>query len=198
MAASCGRASRRRRAVTGIRSIPSSARSRRIRARGRSPSSSPAPAPTARSACASSRPKVASRWHRIPNSAAFPGMPQSAIGTGIVDLVLPPDQMPEVLLEIARHGYVRAPAETTTRRPPRISEAATHPGAPEHSAGLPQLQSARSSAASTGAWASSDRSDRRLRQRCARSARSRRCGRPDDQRDELLPRSRGVESSPST
>jgi two-component system CheB/CheR fusion protein len=47
-----------------------------------------------------------------PGSAAFPGMPQSAIGTGIVDLVLPPDQMPDALLNLARQPYVREPAET--------------------------------------------------------------------------------------
>ena len=30
-----------------------------------------------------------------PETAAFQGMPRSAIGTGVVDLVLPPDKMPE-------------------------------------------------------------------------------------------------------
>jgi two-component system CheB/CheR fusion protein len=46
-----------------------------------------------------------------PDTAAFQGMPRSAIGTGIVDLVLPPDQMPEALLGLARHAYVREPAK---------------------------------------------------------------------------------------
>jgi two-component system CheB/CheR fusion protein len=46
-----------------------------------------------------------------PDSAAFPGMPQSAIGTGIVDLVLPPDKIPDALLNLARQPYVRQPAE---------------------------------------------------------------------------------------
>ena len=110
--ASCGRTSRPRRVVTGTRSIPSSARSPRIRASGRSRSSSPAPAPTARSACASSRPKAASCSRRNRRSAGFQGMPRSAIGTGIVDLVLPPDKMPEALLNLARHSYVRQPTST--------------------------------------------------------------------------------------
>ena len=39
-------------------------------------------------------------------------MPRSAVGTGIVDLVLPPDKMPEAPLNLARHPYVRQPAET--------------------------------------------------------------------------------------
>ena len=53
-----------------------------------------------------------------PDSAAFPGMPQSAIGTGIVDLVLPPDQMPDALLNLARQPYARQPAETLVESTP--------------------------------------------------------------------------------
>ena len=53
-----------------------------------------------------------------PDSAAFPGMPQSAIGTGIVDLVLPPDQMPDALLNLARQPYARQPAETLVKSTP--------------------------------------------------------------------------------
>ncbi len=44
-----------------------------------------------------------------PESAGFDGMPRSAIDTGIVDLILPPEQMPEALLRLARHPYVREP-----------------------------------------------------------------------------------------
>jgi two-component system CheB/CheR fusion protein len=36
-------------------------------------------------------------------------MPRSAIATGIVDLVLPPEKMPEALVGISRHAYVRQP-----------------------------------------------------------------------------------------
>ena len=53
-----------------------------------------------------------------PETAGFTGMPRSAIATGIVDHVLPPDQMPEALLGIARHPYVRQPAETVDEPPP--------------------------------------------------------------------------------
>jgi two-component system, chemotaxis family, CheB/CheR fusion protein len=44
-----------------------------------------------------------------PATAAYAGMPQSAISTGIVDLVLPPEKMAEALLEVVRHPYVRQP-----------------------------------------------------------------------------------------
>src|SRR5512132_326172 len=49
-----------------------------------------------------------------PDSAAFQGMPRSAIGTGIVDLVLPPEKMPEALLGFAHHPFVHQPAKATT------------------------------------------------------------------------------------
>jgi two-component system CheB/CheR fusion protein len=53
-----------------------------------------------------------------PESAAFQGMPRSAIGTGIVDLVLPPEKMPDALLSIARHSYVREPAKAVEEATP--------------------------------------------------------------------------------
>jgi two-component system CheB/CheR fusion protein len=46
---------------------------------------------------------------QTPESAGFEGMPRAAIGTGIVDLVLPPDRMPEALVSLARQPYVREP-----------------------------------------------------------------------------------------
>lgn len=48
-----------------------------------------------------------------PDTAGFQGMPRSAIGTGIVDLILPPEKMPEALIELARHSYLRRPAAAT-------------------------------------------------------------------------------------
>ena len=45
-------------------------------------------------------------------------MPRSAIGTGIVDLVLPPEKMPDALLSIARHSYVREPAKAVEEATP--------------------------------------------------------------------------------
>ncbi|MDP9000666.1 MAG: PAS domain-containing protein [Myxococcota bacterium] len=46
-----------------------------------------------------------------PDSAAFNGMPQSAIGTGLVDLVLPVHEIPPRLAEFAKHPYTRNPIE---------------------------------------------------------------------------------------
>jgi two-component system, chemotaxis family, CheB/CheR fusion protein len=46
-----------------------------------------------------------------PNTAAFPGMPRNAIATGLIDLVLPPDQMPDALVNLARQPYVREPPD---------------------------------------------------------------------------------------
>ena len=53
-----------------------------------------------------------------PDTAGFEGMPRSAIGTGIVDLVLPPEKMPEALLNLARHPYVRQPAAAVEESAP--------------------------------------------------------------------------------
>ena len=39
-------------------------------------------------------------------SAKFDGMPRAAIATGLVDFVLPPDQMPGQLLSFAKHPYI--------------------------------------------------------------------------------------------
>jgi two-component system, chemotaxis family, CheB/CheR fusion protein len=44
-----------------------------------------------------------------PQTAAYAGMPQSAISTGIVDLVLAPEKMASALTEMVRHPYVRQP-----------------------------------------------------------------------------------------
>jgi two-component system CheB/CheR fusion protein len=44
-----------------------------------------------------------------PATAAYAGMPQSAINTGVIDLVLPPQRMAEALLDVVRHPYVRQP-----------------------------------------------------------------------------------------
>jgi len=41
-----------------------------------------------------------------PNTAASPGMPESAIATGLADHVLPVEQMPEALVRYVRHLYV--------------------------------------------------------------------------------------------
>jgi two-component system, chemotaxis family, CheB/CheR fusion protein len=43
-----------------------------------------------------------------PKSAKFDGMPRSAIATQVVDFVVPPREMPRVLLDYVRHPYVHS------------------------------------------------------------------------------------------
>ncbi|MFQ3546828.1 MAG: CheR family methyltransferase [Termitinemataceae bacterium] len=40
-------------------------------------------------------------------SAKFDGMPKSAIATGLVDYILPPDKMPEALMSFVKHPFMR-------------------------------------------------------------------------------------------
>jgi two-component system CheB/CheR fusion protein len=54
-----------------------------------------------------------------PETAGFEGMPRNAIGTGLVDLELAPEKMPEALLDLARHSYVRQPAAVAGKAEPR-------------------------------------------------------------------------------
>ncbi len=42
-----------------------------------------------------------------PETARFDGMPRAAIATGIVDLILPPDEIAAALARIAHHPYVK-------------------------------------------------------------------------------------------
>ncbi|HEV2749190.1 MAG TPA: chemotaxis protein CheB [Gemmatimonadales bacterium] len=53
------------------------------------------------------------------SSAKFPGMPQSAIATGCVDFVLPPQNIAQELAALSRHPYVRLrePSSTTEAAP---------------------------------------------------------------------------------
>jgi two-component system, chemotaxis family, CheB/CheR fusion protein len=44
-----------------------------------------------------------------PTTAAYAGMPQSAISTGIIDLVLAPEKMADALVDVVRHPYLRQP-----------------------------------------------------------------------------------------
>jgi two-component system, chemotaxis family, CheB/CheR fusion protein len=44
-----------------------------------------------------------------PESAAYDGMPRSAIATGLVDYVLPPDKMPEQLITYVQHAFGHRP-----------------------------------------------------------------------------------------
>lgn len=45
-------------------------------------------------------------------TAKFDGMPRSSISTGVVDYILPPDKMPEVLLDYVKHPFIQK--NTTT------------------------------------------------------------------------------------
>jgi two-component system CheB/CheR fusion protein len=46
---------------------------------------------------------------QAPESAAYDGMPRSAIATGQVDFVLPPDKMPEQLIAYVQHAFGHRP-----------------------------------------------------------------------------------------
>ena len=46
-----------------------------------------------------------------PDSAKYDGMPKSAIGTGLVDFILPVEKMPERLISYAKHPVVRTPGK---------------------------------------------------------------------------------------
>lgn len=46
-----------------------------------------------------------------PTTAAFDGMPRSAVAAGIVDFVLPIERMPRVILSYVKHPYVTCAAE---------------------------------------------------------------------------------------
>jgi two-component system CheB/CheR fusion protein len=60
---------------------------------------------------------------QAPDTAAQPGMPSSAIATGLVDVVLAPDKMPQALLDYVRSVPVH-------RAPPAVAEAGPADGLP--------------------------------------------------------------------
>lgn len=47
-----------------------------------------------------------------PDSAKYDGMPRSAIGSGLVDYILPPQKMPEQLIAYVKHAMSREPNKT--------------------------------------------------------------------------------------
>ena len=55
-----------------------------------------------------------------PETAGFEGMPRNAIATDLVDLILPPEEMPEALLSLARHAYVRQPTAIEEAEPEEL------------------------------------------------------------------------------
>ena len=52
-----------------------------------------------------------------PETAKYNGMPRSAIGTGLVDYVLPPEKMPEQLIAYIRHPLTKEPGKTPATEP---------------------------------------------------------------------------------
>jgi two-component system CheB/CheR fusion protein len=54
---------------------------------------------------------------QAPETAAYDGMPRSAIATGLVDYVLPPDKMPEQLIAYVQHAFGRRPAPVSPPAP---------------------------------------------------------------------------------
>jgi two-component system, chemotaxis family, CheB/CheR fusion protein len=52
---------------------------------------------------------------QAPETAQFDGMPRSALATGLVSHVLPIAKMARVLVNYARHAYVRAPSTSPSR-----------------------------------------------------------------------------------
>jgi len=57
-------------------------------------------------------------------SAKYFGMPQSSIVAGVVDIVLPPEEIAKRLAEIGRHPYVRVALPLETEEPPLSRERA--------------------------------------------------------------------------
>jgi two-component system CheB/CheR fusion protein len=54
-----------------------------------------------------------------PSTARFPGMPRSAIASGLVDLVLPPPKIPQMLLDFLHHPYLKLAQEDEAAQPER-------------------------------------------------------------------------------
>ena len=52
-----------------------------------------------------------------PETAKYNGMPRSAIGTGLVDYVLPPEKMPEQLITYIQHPLTKEPGKTPATEP---------------------------------------------------------------------------------
>lgn len=57
-----------------------------------------------------------------PDSAEYPRMPQSAIGTGLADYVLPPEKMADALCKYVQHFYVNGGAGKTADAPDYLNQ----------------------------------------------------------------------------
>ncbi len=56
-----------------------------------------------------------------PSTAKYDGMPRSAIGTGLVDYVLPPGKMPEQLIAYVQHPFTKEPGKAPETEPDATS-----------------------------------------------------------------------------
>ena len=52
-----------------------------------------------------------------PETAKYDGMPKSAIGTGLVDFILPVEKMPETLLRYIKHPFLETPGQIKLTEP---------------------------------------------------------------------------------
>ena len=73
--------------------------------------SSPGPPPTAPWGSRRSRPPAASAWRRTRSPPPFDGMPRSAIASGCVDSVLPPEGLAREIARLTSGSYVRQPRD---------------------------------------------------------------------------------------
>jgi two-component system, chemotaxis family, CheB/CheR fusion protein len=52
-----------------------------------------------------------------PSTAKYDGMPKSAVGTGLVDYVLPPEKMPEQLVAYIQYPFTKEPGRAPDAEP---------------------------------------------------------------------------------
>jgi two-component system CheB/CheR fusion protein len=52
-----------------------------------------------------------------PETAKYDGMPRSAIGTGLVDFILPVERMPGTLISYVKHPFLKSPGKINTSEP---------------------------------------------------------------------------------
>ena len=50
---------------------------------------------------------------QMPETAQYNGMPRSAVATGLVDFVIPIEEMPEILIRYVKHAVVRKNGDST-------------------------------------------------------------------------------------
>ena len=131
-----------------------------------------------------------------PETAGHSGMPQSAIATGLVDLVLPPAKMAAALVEVVRHPYVRQPGPWSSPSLMAISPKCWPCCARKPSSTSSPIAGRPCCAAPTAGWGYIRSDIGRVPAAAARrSARSTRWRGSHHQRERLLPGSRSMARS---